>query len=526
MRSPGPPLRPVGTVTYRHNMRPVRILALALATLVPWGVATGPVGALTVEATRSTGPTDPALEAFYAQRIAWEACSGRSPRVQCAKVSVPLDYARPDSRSIELALLRVPATGSQARSLVVNPGGPGASGLDFAEYLGTVIDTDVRAAYDIVGFDPRGVGESAPVQCLTGRQTTRWYRTDTTPDNATERATLMSRAAQISRGCLARDPQLARFVGTDNTVRDMDIIRAALGDTDLNWLGFSYGTQLGAQYAAQFPDSVGRMVLDGAVDPSLDAMEISRDQSDGFQTAMRRFAADCAKRSDCIAKSQNAVIARINSLLRDLDRAPMRTDGNRRLVQAEALTALFFSMYSTDLWPTLRTGLRQAMNNDGTTLQLLAQLANDQIGPNRYGSNIASAFYAIGCWDYPAPPGENGLRVAAREWSSAAAVPQMAQAMSWGNAPCSTWFAHSPSEPDAITSDTTAPILIIGTTFDPATPYSWSQALARQLPTSRLLTYRGDGHTAYGDTNVCIDDITDRYLLTAELPDSGTTCSR
>lgn len=479
-----------------------------------------------MDTTRPASPSDPALSAFYNQQVEWGDCAGRSPRVQCATVSVPMDYARPNGRSLELALLRVPGTGPQAKSLVVNPGGPGASGLDFAEYLATVLDADVRTAYDIVGFDPRGVGQSAPVECLTGKQTTRWYRTDSTPDTAAERRLLMNRAAQISQGCLARDPQIARFVGTENTVRDMDVIRAGLGEADLHWLGFSYGTLLGALYAERFPDTVGRMVLDGAVDPSLDAMEISRDQSAGFQTAMQRFAADCARRPDCIAQSPESVITQINSLLRSLDRNSMRTDGSRRLVQSEALTAMFFSMYSTDLWPTLRTGLRQARKGDGTTLQLLAQLANDQVGPNSYGSNIASAFYAIGCWDYPPTPDAPGLRSAAQEWSRGAAVPEMARSMSWGNAPCSSWFAHSPVEPAPVTTRTTAPILVIGTTFDPATPYSWSQALALQLPTSRLLTYRGDGHTAYGDTNPCIDDITDRYLLTGQLPAPDTTCSR
>ena len=530
MRSPGPPLRTDTHVTYRLCMRPVPVVALTLAATLTWSTGVGPTGAppaeaLPIELTRSTSPSDPALRAFYDQQVEWEACPGRGPRVQCADVTVPLDYSRPDAQTIELALVKVPGTRPGARSLVVNPGGPGASGLDFAEYLGTVIDADVRAVYDIVGFDPRGVGQSVPVECMTGKQTTRWYRTDTTPDTASERETLMSRAAQISRGCLARDPQLARFVGTENTVRDMDIIRAALGEDDLNWLGFSYGTLLGALYAEQFPDTVGQMVLDGAVDPSLDAMEISRDQSEGFQTAMQRFAADCARRSDCVAKSEQGVLTQINSVVRSLDRTPMRTDGSRRLVQAEALTALFFSMYSTDLWPTLRTGLRQAMKGDGTTLQLLAQLANDQIGPNRYGSNIASAFYAIGCWDYPAPPSASGLQAAARQWSRDASVPEMARAMSWGNAPCSSWFGHSAQAPASVSSATTAPILVIGTTFDPATPYAWSQALTRQLPTSRLLTYRGDGHTAYGGTNICIDDITDRYLLMGELPNPGTTCS-
>ena len=203
----------------------------------------------------------------------------------------------------------------------------------------------------------------------------------------------------------------------------------------------------------------------------------------------------------------------------------MPTSGSRRLVQSEAITALFFAMYSTDLWPALRRGLVEAHRDDGSSLQSLAQLANDQIGPNRYGSNIASAFYAIGCWDYPATPGIPGLKKAAKQWSTQVAVPEMGRAMSWGNAPCSTWFGHSSTPPAAVQSSTSAPILIIGTTYDPATPYAWSRALARQLPTSRLLTHRGDGHTAYGFSSRCIDSIADGYLLTGQLPDEGTVCT-
>ncbi len=173
------------------------------------------------------------------------------------------------------------------------------------------------------------------------------------------------------------------------------------------------------------------------------------------------------------------MIRELNSILRKLDRRSLPTDGSRRLVQGEAITAVFFSMYSTSLWPTLRAGLTEAAEGDGTTLQLLAQLANDQTGPNEYGTNIASAFYAIGCWDYPATPNRSGLRAAAQNFARNAEVPELGRAMSWGNAPCSQWFAHSPTPPAAVSSTTTAPILIIGTTFDPATPYAWSQALAR-----------------------------------------------
>lgn len=508
------PLGRLGRTTRRPAL-PALLAALAL----PAGLLALPIG------PAAAAETDPALTAYYAQDAAWGPCPDRSPRVQCASIEVPMDYRNPDGRTLELALLRVPSTGTARGSLVVNPGGPGAGGMDFAEYLATVADADVRNAFDIVGFDPRGVGESAPVTCMSGKQTTRWYRTDPTPDTAKERRTLWQRASAISEGCLENDPQLARFVGTENTVRDMDIIRSAVGDEDLNWFGFSYGTSLGALYAQEFPDRVGRMVLDGAVDPSLDAMEVSKDQSDGFQLAIERFAADCARTSGCVANTRAGVISRINALLRRLDRNPMPTDGARRLVQAEALTALFFSMYSTDLWPTLRAGLRDAERGDGTTLQVLAQLANDQTGPDRYGTNIASAFYAIGCWDFPATPGIAGLRAAARDWSQGVSVPQMAQAMSWGNAPCSSWFAHSSIPPQPVTSTTDAPILVIGTTYDPATPLSWSRALSDQLPTSRLLVHRGDGHTAYGDTNMCIDDLTDRYLLTGALPAAGTTCT-
>jgi len=486
------------------------------------------VGAVTVAGPASPGVAkegDPALAGYYAQQIDWVQCRGRSTRSLCATVEVPIDYDDPTGRKIDLALLKVPATGTAQASLVVNPGGPGAGGLDFAEYLASVMDSDVRAVYDVVGFDPRGVGESAPVTCLTGKQTTRWYRTDITPDTAKEQRTLFSRAEQISDGCLADDPVLARSVGSANTVKDMDVIRRALGDDTLNWFGFSYGTELGAYYAQEFPDRVGRMVLDGGVNPALDAMGVSEDQSRGFQIAMGRFAADCATKSTCVATTAGGVIREINALLRQLDRKTLPTDSSRRLVQSEAITALFFAMYSTDLWSTLRSGLTQAKKGDGTTLQLLAQLANDQTGPNSYGSNIASAFYAIGCWDYPATPGAAGLRSAAKKWSQGARVPEMARAMSWGNAPCSSWFGHSTEARAPVQSTTQAPILIIGTTFDPATPYKWSQALASQLSTSRLLTHRGDGHTVYGDSNLCVDDFADNYLLTGALPDPGSVCT-
>lgn len=472
-------------------------------------------------ASASEAP-DP-LSPFTSQALEWERCGSQ----QCSWLTVPLDYSDLAGMTIRLRISRVRASGpaeSRLGSLVTNPGGPGAPGIEFANYLADVLDPALTSAYDIVGFDTRGVGASAPIACLTGRETTRWYRTDLSPDTARERALVMSRARMISDGCLERSPNIARHVGSTDTVRDMDILRAALGDDRLSFLGFSYGTYLGTRYAELFPDRVGRFVLDGGVDPSLDVMEISRDQSAGFQHAVTRFAADCAPRPTCPWKGgRAAALEGINALLASLESRPLPT-GELPLVEAEALTSIFYAMYSPQLWPQLRSALGEAKRGNGRGLAAMAGQATDRIGPNRYATNMASAFPAIACWDAPPAPGATGLAAAARAWSADAEVPAMAQAMAWGNAPCSVWFGHSGEAPAPAQSSTTAPILLIGTVHDPATPYEWSVALHRQLSTSTLLTYRGDGHTVYGGLSRCIDYAVDAYLLQAVLPAPGTTC--
>ena len=465
------------------------------------------------------------LAPYYTQALTWTPCEGS---LTCTWLTVPLDYADPAGATVRIRAAKATATGPAAQrqgSIVINPGGPGGSGVGFTAYVAESIAADVATQFDFVGFDPRGVGQSAPITCLTGRQTAVWLATDGSPNSAAEERRLMSRAAAIPRGCLSMSPTLARNVGTENTVRDMDILRAALGDPRLNWLGYSYGTYLGTLYAQAFPDRVGRMVLDGALDPSLDAMEVSEGQSRGFQTAMTRFAADCTTRANCpFAGGTRAVLAGINAILAGLDRTPMATSSRRVLTQAEALTALFYPMYTTQLWPILRQALGAAAEGDGSGLLAISDYASDRTGPAQYATNMTSAFYAISCWDMPAPPGAAGLRAAATAWSRNARVPEMAKSMAWGNAPCSQWFGHSARVPAPASTTTTAPILVVGTTFDPATPYWWSVALSRQLTTSTLLTYRGDGHTAYGAGSPCIDRSVGGYLLTGTMPAAGTVC--
>ena len=449
--------------------------------------------------------TDP-LATFYTQSLLWEKCG----RATCTRVTVPLDYTKPKGDTITLAVRRIGSP--DLPPLVMNPGGPGSEGTQFAQNIAGSLDPAVTAAFTPVGFDPRGTGDSAPVRCFTGRSLNKWLRTDSTPDTIAEQVRYMSAAAKISRACQRFSPAIAPHIGTENTVRDMDIIRGVLGSEKLNWLGFSYGTSLGTRYAELFPSKVGRMVLDGAVDPSLNAMELSQGQSTGFQKAIRRF-----------DRKYPGSIPFINTLLASLDSVPMKTDGLQKLAQSEASTAIFLSMYNTSFWPPLHDALTAAKKGDGTSLQELSYYANDQTDPTTFSSNSISAFISINCWDLPQTPARKGLARKADRFAKKASVPELAMAMSWGNAPCSTWFGHSLITPAPANTRTTAPILIVGTTFDPATPISWARSLNQQLPTSSLLTYVGDGHTAYLGGNECVDRVVDQFLLTG-VPPSTKRC--
>jgi pimeloyl-ACP methyl ester carboxylesterase len=504
---------------HQHSrLRSQRLIAAGLSGLLGISVVAG----LAAQPSSAAATSAVDLSAFTGQRINWHDCGD----LECGRLTVPLDYNRTSGTTITLALSRAAHTGSSRQgSLVVNPGGPGASGTSFAGYVASGVTPAVAAEFDIIGFDPRGVDASTPVKCLTGRQTTRWLLTDATPDTPAEIATLVSRSQAMSDGCLRYSPTLARHLGSENTVRDMDILRSALGEEELNFHGYSYGTYLGAKYAAAFPDRVGRFVLDGAVDPQLNGMQVSRGQSTGFQRAISRFAADCPRHRGCtLGTSRAAVLRSINRLLAGLDEHPMRAAGPGSLHQSQALSALFLSMYSPDSWSNLRTALAAAKRGDGSGLLELANISADRTGANKYASNQNSSFYAISCWDFPATPTSAGLATAAATWSKGAAVPEMARAMSWGNAPCSYWFEHSSTAPAPATSTTRSPLVVVGTTFDPATPYAWARALASQLPTSTLLTFIGDGHTAFGNASSCVQRAVDTYLLKGAVPAEGLRC--
>ena len=518
-------------VTYGGQVKAPRLVlasaALLLLPLLATGTNAMAAGVPEARAAVNVDDVPPALLPYYTQALVWSPCEGG---LECTWLTVPLDYANPTAAQITIRVNRQKAKGpadQRQGSLVLNPGGPGGTGLDFTSYVATQIAPKVNVAFDIVGFDPRGVGQSAPVTCLTGRQTTVFLESNSTPDTPAEIAETMSLGRGMANGCLKFSPNLARHVGTENTVRDMDVLRAALGDANLNWLGFSYGTYLGALYTQAFPTHVGRFVLDGAMNPANNLMQMDRGQSRGFQVALSRWAADCSTLTSCPYKGPaKSVLAGINALLDKLETTTMPAGGKRRLNQSSALTGIVYSMYSKQLWPWLRTALRRANANDGSGLLILADMANDRTGPNTYATNMTSAFYAIGCWDEPATPGAAGLAAAARLWSRHAPVPKVAQAVVWSSAPCSVWFGHTTRIPAPVNSTTTAPILIVGNIYDPATPYPWAVALNQQLKTSTLLTFNGDGHTAYGSVgSTCIDTAVDAYLLTGTPPPPGVVCN-
>ncbi|BAJ29380.1 MULTISPECIES: alpha/beta hydrolase [Kitasatospora] len=470
-------------------------------------------------------PAEPAaaLAPYYAQKLGWQACDSG---FECATFKVPLDYAHPgDGREVELSAVRKPAggTGHRIGSLLLNPGGPGGSAVDYVERVAARYDAGVRSSYDLVGFDPRGVGRSAPVTCLTGPRMDAYTATDLTPDDQREIDALVAADQEFAAGCRAEAGELLGHVSTVEAARDMDVLRALVGDRKLNYVGKSYGTFLGATYAGLFPGKVGKVVLDGAMDPSLDAATGNLTQAGGFETAWKAFAKDCAGRDDCpLGRSEQQAGTELTALFARLDAKPLPTDQNRPLTESLALTGVAQAMYAETLWSYLREALTTARAGDGSGL---LKLSDSYYGRDRDGGyeNLMYANMAVNCLDLPAPFADPAA-VAAAVPAFEKAAPHFGRDMAWMALGCAYWPDKATGAPHTIRAAGSDPIVVVGTTRDPATPYAWAKSLAGQLEAGRLLTYEGDGHTAYQRQNACVDGAINGYLLGGEAPANGKVC--
>lgn len=481
-----------------HTRRPLRTLALALGTMRPphlrlyrRGSTTGASSpAQAASATPSAVPA--ALKPFYAQQLNWRDCGVTG--FQCTTMKAPLDYAKPDGGEIKLAVSRKKATGPGKKigSLLVNPGGPGGSAIGYLQgYAAIGYPAQVRARYDMVAIDPRGVARSEPVECLTGSQMDAYTQVDQTPDDAVEVTKLSSSFKKFATGCEQRSGEILPHVSTVETARDMDILRELLGDEQLHYVGASYGTFLGATYAELFPARAGRLVLDGAMDPSLPSAEMNRDQTAGFETAFQSFAADCVKKADCPLGTTSAADAATNlkKLFSDLDAKPIATGESRKLGESLATTGVIAAMYDETAWPQLREALAGAEAGDGSGLLSLADSYYER-EPNGTYANLMYANAAVNCLDLP-PAFATSEAVTRALPTFEKASPVFGKGFAWASLNCAYWPVPATGTPHPIKAEGAAPIVVVGTTRDPATPYKWAQSLSKPAVVGHAPHLRG-----------------------------------
>lgn len=503
----------------------VVVAALAASCANPFAIDSGS-GAAAERAPVLDGVPDELLE-FYDQPPEWAACDEAmtSVEVECATITAPLDWNDPSAGEIELAISR-PAdrpAGSQG-SLLVNPGGPGASGIDYLhqslEYDG--LGEPLLESFDVVGFDPRGVGRSTPVECLDAADMDA-YLYDV-PD--AERGTpewedaLTAGAETFADGCAEKSGETLEFITTQQAARDMDLIRAVLGDEKLSYLGFSYGTFLGATYAELFPENTGRLVLDGAIDPSVSGSEVGRTQVIAFEQSLHTYLEACIEGADCPFRGTvDQALDEVSALLARLDSAPLVASDGRELGGDTMMTAVVAALYSEANWPYLTEAFAGALDGDPASAMFLADFYNEREAGG-YGSNSTEAFTAYNCMDYPAGTEE---LTAEDEQILEQEAPVTWQYM-MGADPCEFWAYPPSGEREKITAEGAAPILVVGTTGDPATPFAWAESLADQLSSASLVTYEGEGHTAYMAGSDCVDDAVEGYLIDGKMPEEGLVC--
>jgi len=473
----------------------------------------------------STPDTRAPVSTLYAPAeggtLKWKSCSGDSlDPLQCARLSVPFDYNNPSKGSFSLKLVKRPANIRTQRvgSMLVNPGGPGFGGTDLPENAESYFSTTLIDTFDIIGWDPRGTGESTPaVDCVDNYDT--YFTNDPTPETEAEHQDLIDISKAFNAECQKKSGEILPYISTNATARDMDMIRAALGEEKITYFGFSYGSELGATWATMFPSTVRAAVLDGATDPTSNYMQGGLDQAKGFETEFTKFLAQCSANKKCPFYNNGDAEGAFDKLIKDLDERPLQMSKTRALVnQAIAYTAVSQAMYSSTMWPELEVALRDAQQGDGAGLMALFDSYYRRTPDGKYGNEL-EAFNAIMCLDDPGPKTVEETDSYIPKFLEVA--PRLGISFTGGYT-CVFWPAKKDQRIE-ITGKGAGPIMVVGTTGDAATPLASSQKMASTLEDGRLIVVSEDRHTGYG-ANDCVVSAVDKYLITTKVSFAEKAC--
>ena len=463
-------------------------------------------------------------------KLAWTTCQGN---FQCATLKVPIDYTNVSLGEFDIAVIRYrdPNQHDRIGSLVINPGGPGVSGIEYALNAEYILNPDVLERYDIVGFDPRGIGQSTPIRCLNAAEQDVLFASDPKPDNDAEYAQALVDMQSFVDKCIENTDNLEHF-STAAAAHDMELLREGLGEEKLNYMGFSYGTYLGTLYAQQFPNHVGRFVLDGAINPGISIQEQSLVQAVAFDQALANFVSDCHQNKNCPLPS-DATSTFFTELFNKVATNPLTAttgESTRLITESLVVTGTASALYDdASGWPLLRTAITQALTGDGSGFAKLADGYNGRNSDGTYSNNQNDANVIIDCLDWRESRSNDAIRATATKFAKAA--PVFGPYVAFSGITCN--LLNQALGNTQITTDqntaqiqkTATPILIIGTTQDPATPYAWAKALNNYIVGSRLITMKGEGHTGYGRGSACTDDAVDAYLITGEINFKALKCT-
>ena len=457
---------------------------------------------------------DAPLEPYFTQVLTWVDCGDGA---ECTTVRAPLDWDNPRAvNDISLAVARHTATGTALGSLFVNPGGPGASGYDFIhDDVDYAVSATLQSNFDVIGWDPRGVGRSAPVSCYNDARLDGFIYgiPDAAPNSAEYNAEVTQAAIDFGKACLAKTGPVLEFVDTASTVRDLDLMRALVGDEKLNYFGYSYGSDIGAEYIDAYPAKVGRIVLDGATDSTVTSFDVSLTQSIGFERALAAY----------IDAGADVTLSDVRATYDALDASPIVAPDGRKLDGGVFDIALSMGLYSEEYWPELDTLFEEITEGSTEQAFLLADSYYGRDESGEYLDNSLEAFIAISCIDYPVVT--DPAIIASQNAELTKAAPTTARTSDLGDVVCANWpFASRTGEPTAVAGAGADPVLVVSTTGDPATPYEWGVALSKQLESAQLVTFEGEGHTAYGQGDECVVTTVDDYFVKGSVPSKDPMC--